>query len=474
MKNKIIYICIIGALGLLVSCADKDFRFNTVEEDGDGIYLNLSISMPEMQSMVTRGVLDDGELNPGTITADFLKGLNLYMFIFENDGSPESNYLRALVHGDDIQEVSTTQEPAGGEHPEKMLRTFKAKVDGTSADAIIHLVATADPDFEKQLQNLTDRSELGLFYGATGLYTSGVYPAFWKRIDLGMPIKKYDETKEDERGKNDELKEKLSHIQLVRNFCRVTVNVNQNYTTEEQTAYLKNFKVLGYTLVNQVDHGYVAAYSDNDPRGFIDFEKFDNDGTMVNIEGYGDIMKYYNYSPSRHPLSQREHKDENTDWISASKDDVFDMNAKYMFERPYQQQHHTYVIVKGVFGNNTEARYIKLDVGDIPQWKVDDQGFVPMVFEQYHFIRNFSYNITINTIANTEIGSKKRKRRLRVLPPTILELQWKPEVLRKFPTEGIKCGLTILNLSSLIMTRVIQLMKVKIFQKQVWTFGGDM
>ena len=208
---------------MMNSCVDKDINIFENDEE-EGLNLTLSLYLPQMESLQTRGILDNPVENPDpddnpNAFKEFINNIKLYMFIFEDAGSPESNYLRTLVHGEDITSVSTDFETA--EHPGQVLRTFKAKVDGTSENAIIHIVATNDPDFEDQLKNTTDRSELGLFYGATGLYTSGEYPAFWKRIELNSPINI-------DVVETQDFKDKLSHIQMVRNFCRVTVSLNSD------------------------------------------------------------------------------------------------------------------------------------------------------------------------------------------------------------------------------------------------------
>lgn len=403
MKKIFKYIFLVALTGIFSSCVDQDLKYNFEEEEEDGLYLRFSLSMPEMQSLQTRGVLDDSNENPesdATGFPDFWKDINLYMFIFENQGSPESNYLRSLIHGDEIIPVSTAPEETGGNHPGKVLRSFKAKVDGTSENAIIHLVATNDPEFEEQLQNTTDRSELGLFYGANGLYTHNEYPAFWKRIDMEMPLN-------EENSKTDEFKKKLSHVQMVRNFCRVTVSLT---TDPEQIPSLNGFRLLGYTLVNQVDHGYVAAYSESN-RSFEEFEAADGSGNLNgSMKNYEEVFVTDGFVPARHPLSVRTHKEEEaTAWLPAKGNDdgnVFTLASKYMFERPYQESHRTFVIVKGDFNDGKEARYFKLDIGTAPEWRIDEKtGFYPTVFENYHLIRNYSYDIVIKTVADEKVGS---------------------------------------------------------------------
>lgn len=396
MKKKLLYIFLLTFVGIFFSCVNDCVTTNNTLGEGDGIKLTMSVSLPRMQSVQTRGVLDNESLNPMNPSADYLKSLNLYMFIFENTGSPESNYLLALIHGDRIKVTSIEQEDS--QHSGQVLQKFTANVEGTSEKAIIHLVATSDPSFEEQLQNATDRTELGLFYGSNGLYTGNEYPAFWKRIDLDMPI-----TKDETIVKI--INEKLSHVQMVRNFCRVTVNLDEDATN------LKGFVIDGYAIVNQVDKGYVAAYSDNDPRRFVEFEAADDSGNLTGtMKSYADIFTTDKYMPARHPLSVRAHKEEEITWLPASEidDNVFTNTPKYMFERPYQDEHRSFVVIKGHFAETPQNyRYIKFDIGDIPEWHMDPKtGFyLSSTFEYRHLYRNFSFDINITAVASTKVGS---------------------------------------------------------------------
>lgn len=394
MKRHILSYLSAVLMLLCTSCSDDFSLATTNGEDTNGkITLNLRLSLPEMQALSSRA-LDDEDLNPHNPTVEFMENLRLYLFIFENTGSEEGNYLRTLVHGEQITVEKTEQD---GDHVGHILQTIQAKVDGTSEDAIIHLVATADPNFEEQLQKSTDRSELGLFFGATGLYTQGNYPAFWKRINLGMPINA--ENKE-------QIEKTLSHVNMIRNFARVTVRLNP------ESQNLQGFTLMGYALVNSINCGYVAAYSENNPRGFVEFEQSqtttDEPTPTKEMRTYDDLLNNANYIGNRHPLSTRDNMEEKPKaWIAdaGGEDFVFTNVPKYTFERPYQEQHRTFVIVKGHFGDPENPRYIKLDIGTAPEWHLNDDGEMYGVFETYNLLRNFSYDITINNIASSQVGN---------------------------------------------------------------------
>ena len=396
MKNITEYILLSCLTVLLTACLRDDVPAAAADDDGT-VTLTVSMVLPEMESLQTRARTVSANNKSAELKGDNFNEIKLYMFIFEDTGSRESNYLRTLVFGSDITEEAPETEGSDDPHPNKTLRKFTAKVDGTSENAIIHLVATADPNFAKQLET-TDRSELGLFTGKTGLYTEGQYPAYWKKIKLGMPINSANETA---------INQKLSHVQMVRNFARVTVSVDEN------SDKVKGFKLLGYTLVNVVDCGYVAAYSEAEPRGFVEFEKSetitDSEGNTTDelkgeMRDYSDIVKNSNYTGNRHPESFRIHTDNDTSWLN---DDCFTEDPKYMFERPYQEQHRTFVIIKGQFTSSNGVqtiKYIKLDIGTAERLDTGDLG----VFENYNLLRNFSYDIKIKSIASSanDIGSK--------------------------------------------------------------------
>ena len=393
----LLFAALLACAALATACL-RDPLDSAGSADGP-VTLRVGVSIPEVLSVPTRAAENDllgdavDELSEGN-----LKNLKIYLFVFEDTGSRASNYLRTLVYGDQIVDGETVIEEDPGHAPspdaKHYLRNFRATVDGTSENAIIHIVATSDPDFEKQLTSTSERSELGLFSGATGLFTSGRYPAYWKRIKLGCPLNEANKTT---------IQEALSHVKLVRNFARVTVRCSDR---AEDLSGLQGFVLDGFVLVNVVDCGYVAPFSASGTVGFVDFEK---DGSPLS---YDDIVTGEDgkqYTGVRHPNSSRIHKEEATaSWLE-NDTPKGGWNAPgasaYLFERPYQSQHKTYVLVKGHF-SNAAPRYIKLDIGTVPDWEYDDQGNRYGVFETRHLLRNFSYDITITRVSGQSVGDK--------------------------------------------------------------------
>ena len=367
MMKKLRYSTLFILLGVLLSSCVDDLFDNKKDISSDGkITLNIGIEISDVSHVSTRGLIEEAN---GEGTDVYLKDLIPYIFIFEDTGSPGSNYLRSLVYGDKITPGDVYQDP-GGDNRKYM--TFSATVDGTSEKAIIHLVAihaNARADFEEQLSKMTDRSELDIFSGANGLSTTGA--SYWKRILLGKPINNDPATKE-------EVAQKLQRVRMVKNFSRVTMKQNPETS---------NFQLEGFVIVNALDRGYVAAYNERSAdisENFIDFEK---EGQQLSY----DVLKE-NYSPIRHPKADRYHKDNETSWINGLTEEEWDREKpKYMFETPYHETHRTFVLIKGKYGNSTGSTYYKLEIGDYDK--------IYEAYECFDLIRNISYDITINEVS---------------------------------------------------------------------------
>lgn len=381
MKRITIYTLSFLILGLLNACVNDDLGGNLSTGDSGGeVTLNVGVMIPETASIQTRALLDEAanENNEG-----YLNGLVPYMFIFEDTGNPESNYLRTLVHGEQI--TPDGDDNIDTEHSRDgvniRLQKFKATVDGTAENAIIHLVLiqkSEQENYEAQLTDMTDRSEIGMFSGAKGLSSAGA--AYWKRIELGKPINNSEESQAT-------LKTKLSHVKMVRNFAQVG----------SIKSTVSGFNILGFVVVNGMDRGYIAAYNenlgDNGKAGFVEFEPANSNVNGSNLYRY--LTNTENYVPVRHPEAYRDNPDQGLSWLNGL---TWNNDAKYMFERPVQDSHRTFVLLKAE--RNGSEVYYKLDLGDYDQ---ADQTLAYNgygVFELYNLIRNISYNITITDVAS--------------------------------------------------------------------------
>lgn len=366
-------------LGLLAACTNDSLGSDAdMEMDPEGqVTLQFGLVIPEAVPAKTRGMLDEAD---GENTGGYLSGLVPYIFIFEDTGQIESNYLRTLVHS---TQITPGEDQPDETHSGNYLMGFSATVDGTAEDAIIHIVLV-QPDeqemFEAQLKAITDRSELAMFSGASGLFTFKA--AYWKRIRLNMPINTTNKTT---------IQGLLSHVKLVRNFAQVTIRKDE---TEVPDAL---FTLEGFAIVNAMNCGYVAAYNEKTTTGenFVDFQ--DGSGNPLS---YTYLTEEVSYLPSRHPLAERVNKDNDLAWVSALTDSEWRKPKQYMFERPVQDSHRTFVLLRGRFNGSPDITYYKIEIGDYDKREYDSTYNPYGVFEIYNLVRNMSYDITITSVAS--------------------------------------------------------------------------
>lgn len=383
MKKILIYTFSLLLAGVTASCIDDKLNRNGAYNDSTGeLTLDFNLEIPTPQSIKTRGELLDMAANEEE--ENYYEGLLPYIFIFEDTGSPESNYLRTIVHGSRIT-LARNENP--NHENNRNCTKMTAVVSGTAEDALLHIVliqAREKDEFEQQLAEISDRSEIGMFSGATGLYSCGA--TYWKRIQLGMPLNKENLTA---------IQDKLQCLKMVRNFVQILVGRDESVT---------NFTLTGFVVLNGMDRAYVAPYNESTGEGyenFVDFEKIpDQQADDSGMAFYNYLTRTVKYIPARHPLASREYKDNDlTDWLP---DVEWNTNAKYTFERPLEDTRMTCVLIKGVYTDNNGPKecYYKLDIGDYDRTKYEEgsdyNGYG--VFQLYNLIRNVIYDITITDV----------------------------------------------------------------------------
>ena len=403
MKKSAIYLILAALTMLLTACVREGLPGSPAGQDteNDGtVTLSFGVSVPDAQAVVTRAI---GDIEDQSDKAAYLGGLNLYIFVFEDTGSPESNYLRELVYGPKISVKQGQTEPQTGDdgsakpHPGAPQLKFTATFDGTAEKAILHIVATADPEFADQLLDVADRSELGMFTGINGLHSHG-YEAYWRRVELERPIS---------NDAVDAIKPQIEHVQLLRNFARVKIVNDLNVAVDGR------FKITGYVVVNASNQGYVAAYNENvnypanmkPEAGFVSagFEH-EVDASDKSDSYYGFLSRTMDYVPTRHPGSHRIFPDDRPgEWVNSLTDDDWNPAApKYIFERPSLDEHRSFILLRGEYTSGGGPRYFKLDIGTVDKSHLDEETedadgeFAPFgVFETFDVVRNTSYEMTI-------------------------------------------------------------------------------
>ena len=391
MKKSAIYL--IGSLMLMFAagCVHEELQPEGGRINSDGtITFTVGVTIPDAHPLATRAIGDVPAAEYPEQVKEYLEKLNLYIFVFEDTGAPESNYLRELVYGPKIKSLEGSVESDSDLHKGTAQLKFSATFDGTAEKAILHIVATADPEFEGQLYQVNDRSELGIMSGASGLCTHD-NEAYWTRVELERPISEDNVSA---------IQEKLSHLPMIRNFARIKVDVESSEATH-------GFILDGFEVVNIADRGYVAVYNENGKDGKPGFmTDFEPTSAVANAGSYyGYLSRELNYIPARHPQSGRINPDDKFEWVASA---GWNTEPKYMFERPVQDNHKTFIVVKGHFDSApNNIRYIKLDIGTIDRSNVDetdkDENGVAQpfgVFEPFDIVRNVSYNMTITKVAN--------------------------------------------------------------------------
>lgn len=303
---------------------------------GDSIRVNVSLQVPEMPEESTRAMGPNVDYN----------NMHLYLLEFADNGNPQRNTLTAVYEAQNEQPLS--------DHVQ-----YQVTLKATTEPRILHLVAVP--------KNYT----LSVPYGIESTVMSDLTvangtEAYWNR--LTFPQGYAGKGEGDTAVALPELNTKLQHVPLIRNFSEVTMTSNAD-----------NFKLLGFAIVNNPDRGTVAPYD----AANASFPSF--------IDANANPLPYQTISSSYSgilPYGTEFNNQEAGPSVSN------DLNAKYIYERPFNSLSHTFIIIKGqVLKTNAAVKagtyYYKLDLG-----KNDSQG----VFNYYNLLRNFSYNINIKNV----------------------------------------------------------------------------
>lgn len=161
-------------------------------------------------------------------------------------------------------------------------------------------------------------------------------------------------------------------IKLVRNFARVTLTVDKN----------SGFILAGFVLVNTATKGTVAPYMRQAKNGsyFPDYDT-ENDANGSAMTKYEDLIRdgYTGVQPSDATINPT---------VPGVSSALYTTGAKYLYERT-QEEDPVFIIAKRDMGNG-QYRYYKIDI-----MKVGSTGEKD---DYYKILRNFSYDITINSV----------------------------------------------------------------------------
>ena len=288
----------------------------TFNDDGT---LGITFGM-EIPGMAATRALDE---NPN------YNDLHLYMLVFE-DGQGLEQYA----------ELTPLTVKPDGTHENSGLVSYKLSLEPTEANAVIHLIATNQPDFKMQIGYGTEERVVPSL--CTYLNEDGTAnEAYWQRIVLGHNIPSAESADPDNEKYNEEdakkaaqIAAKMRHVPMIRNFCRVSV----------QNGDPDNFTLTGIFVLNTTDCGTVAPYvAGNEPDSrFVDY--FVEGSNPYSIRSYDDIsaQKHIGTLPAGVKIINKLAD------VIASEPEEASTSPVYFYERPARvnSTERTYVIVR--------------------------------------------------------------------------------------------------------------------------------
>lgn len=334
IKKLLLYIC---ALLMAVGCTDENavVQPDTAVQDGK-VTLGFSVNVPDIpQAVATR-----------TFATPAVTSLHLIVF-------DENGYLVEKVEAKPVSSLdySTTKQIG-----------FTATLTASAAKRTIHFIANY-------------ANAMALAFGSEsdvigGIKHTGGQDAYWQCKELTAGVS--DDTE-------------IGCVPLIHNFAKITV---VNGDTE-------HFELTGFTVVNVVTEGYISPYNMNTGR-FAKFIKQDANGEFEGQETasfecreYTAITQgeegYEGYVPGTAELNLNTAI---TEWVDFTDGNTAN-DAFYMYERSFETDNHTFVIVKGRYSGSTTDTYYKVDL----IYKGADNAT-----QYYNILRNFNYQITLTSV----------------------------------------------------------------------------
>lgn len=332
--KKFIYIIFAALLGL-VSCTVAE-PVTPGQVDGK-VTILMSVTLPE-PVVTTKGAMG---VDP---VID-----NIYVATFGTE-----HYLNDYVQAVPCDEVGNPKDNYAGLHNGDPVY-FKVTLNATQTKRYVHIIANGpsalnyhDPE-DELMQTLTTLSPNG---------------AYWTYFVL--PNGTYDLDPVTGKNRADNY---FKDLKLIRNFARVVL-----------TSSADNFVLTGYKVFNTATHGSIAVYSEGADSGI--------DGNPGYFPSYHTktmkqlISSYTPFMPNQ--------EIDSTAPTTSSSD--YDTNDKFIFERPDRQTDRPFIIMKGIYGDDTEESFYRLEF-------VDPEGnYLPI-------LRNFQYTITLNAVTKKGVAN---------------------------------------------------------------------
>lgn len=351
MKSRIkniVYLLCLPALLLAAGCQNVDIHLP--DEEYGVVTISGSIIIPGMNVVESRAL----EATPGS-------GLKLTILEFDLvPDKPEQTFISRVYQA---ETTSQTNVPNGG------IVNFKVtlSLDGSTETKQLHFVVA------NQYINPGNGSVASIL---PSMSVSGSNEAYWGTIDFEDG---YETTVTDGNTVlTDECKAKFMNIPVIRNFARITVNVNESFS---------NFELLGFDIVNAPTSGTIAPWNSE----LQQIPSLIDGTTMRGYDYITDTEKYAGILPAG--VGFRNQESDAKNWKDGDNENMRSRLDRYLYEHPYEPTRRTYLIINGNYRVNAQSPwqqgFYKVDIGNL-----NSDG----TFQYYNIIRNISYNVQIRSV----------------------------------------------------------------------------
>lgn len=353
IKRLTTYIAVAASLAL-GACSEETLRPD-VPDAGGGEGVRVSIAIPDMPRLATRAFGD-------TPAAD----LKLTVFEFEMGSDPTNIFLTKIYQAETLAQTNVTNGATVDFRINDLLMTESPRV--------LHFVVAP--------QHLDARyaSEAVVF---SNLSVRDNSQAYWGRVEFPNGYGTVDKNMKPQL--TDEAKQKLTGVNVLRNFAKVSVEVAATATA--------NFQLTGFELVNVPTSGTVAPYNS----GRQEFPRmFDDAGKMLGylaVAGNGSGQQGYSgIMPANCGFRNLE---ENFSPVADGGRPAWSTRDAYLYEHPFESTRRTYVILRGNYRPTTtdawQTCYYKIDLVRLNE----ESGMT----EYYDILRNYDFHINVTGVS---------------------------------------------------------------------------
>lgn len=353
IKRLTTYIAVAASL-VLGACSEETLRPDVPDAGGEeGV--RVSIAIPDMPRLATRAFGD-------TPAAD----LKLTVFEFEKGSDPTNTFLTKIYQAETLTQTNVANGATVDFRINDLLMTESPRV--------LHFVVAP------QHLDAKYASEAVVF---SNLSVRDNSQAYWGRVEFPNGYGTVDKNMKPQL--TDEAKQKLTGVNVLRNFAKVSVEV--------ATVATSNFQLTGFELVNVPTSGTVAPYNS----GRQKFPRmFDDAGTMLGylaVAGNGSGQQGYSgIMPANCGFRNLE---ENFSPVADGGRPAWSTRDAYLYEHPFESTRRTYVILRGNYRPTTtdawQTCYYKIDLVRLNE----ESGMT----EYYDILRNYDFHINVTGVS---------------------------------------------------------------------------